>query len=287
VLRIGEFSRLAQVTVKTLHHYDDIGLLQPARTDADTNYRYYTLEQLPRLHRIMVLRELGLSLDQIAGVLDRDPSTEALRGMLVLKRAEVEGRLAEELARLTRVEFHLGQIDFAPEVEQLDVRVRRVEPIRRALALRRTFPSWDAFYRAGMEVNRAFETLQVPLVEPVVTVSHAEEFRTTEVEVEFVMPVADSYDGGDLALPSAGTLALQSYPGIARAATYVVEGVPTDESTPVTRSPLDSMVALQRWVAAHGYHLASSVRAVHLRGPLQRLEYADWITEFQHPLSDA
>lgn len=274
------------MTVKTLHHYDDIGLLRPARIDAATNYRRYTLEQLPRLHRIMVLRELGLSLDQIASVLDRDPSTEALRGMLVLKRAEAEGRLAEELARLARVEFHLGQIDLAPEVEQLDVRIRRVEPIPRALALRRIYPSWDAFYRAGMEVNRAFETMRLPMVEPVVTVSHAEEFRTTEVEVEFVLPVADSYDGGDLELPSAGTLELRSYPGIARAAAYVVEGVPTDRGTPITRSPLDSMVALQRWVAAGGHRLASSVRAVHLRGPMQRLEYADWITEFQHPLAE-
>ena len=65
MLKIGEFSQLSQVTVKTLHHYDEIGLLKPAHIDRFTNYRYYTVEQLPRIHRIMALKELGLSLEQI------------------------------------------------------------------------------------------------------------------------------------------------------------------------------------------------------------------------------
>ena len=284
MLKIGEFSRLAQVTVKALHHYDDIGLLHPADTDPSTGYRYYTLEQLPRIHRIMVLRELGLSLEQVAEVLDADPTSDALHGMLALKRAEMRDRLREEQARLARVEFHLRQIDQSPDVDYLDIRLKEVEPIRRALTLRRTYPSWEAFYRMGMEVQRALVDTGVPLKEPVVTVSHAEEFRLTDVELEFVMPVADTYQGGDLLLPSGGSMVLTSYPGMGCAATYVVEGLPTDGSRPLPSSPRDSVVALQRWVAANGYRLADSVRSVHLRGPIQRLEYGDWLTEYQHPL---
>ena len=60
MLRIGEFSRLCRVTVKTLHHYDEIGLLKPAHIDQFTDYRYYSLDQLPRIHSIMALKELGL-----------------------------------------------------------------------------------------------------------------------------------------------------------------------------------------------------------------------------------
>lgn len=48
-LKIGEFARLAHVSLKTLHHYDAVGLLPPAHVDRFTGYRYYTLEQLPRL----------------------------------------------------------------------------------------------------------------------------------------------------------------------------------------------------------------------------------------------
>jgi DNA-binding transcriptional MerR regulator len=76
MLKIGEFSRLSQVTIKCLHHYDDLGLLHPAHVDPSTGYRYYTLEQLPRLHRIMALKELGLSLEQIGVMLDEDLPTE-------------------------------------------------------------------------------------------------------------------------------------------------------------------------------------------------------------------
>jgi DNA-binding transcriptional MerR regulator len=92
MLKIGDFSRLGQVTVKTLHHYDDLGLLHPAHIDASTSYRYYTLEQLPRLHRIMALKELGLFLEQIGLLLDKELSTEQIRGMLSLKQASYNSK---------------------------------------------------------------------------------------------------------------------------------------------------------------------------------------------------
>lgn len=60
-LRIGEFSRLARVSVKVLRHYDRMGLLEPARTDDWTGYRYYSSEQLTRLNVILSLKELGFS----------------------------------------------------------------------------------------------------------------------------------------------------------------------------------------------------------------------------------
>ena len=49
MIKIGDFSKLAHVTVKTLHHYDDMGLLRPAHIDRFNGYRYYTLGQLPHL----------------------------------------------------------------------------------------------------------------------------------------------------------------------------------------------------------------------------------------------
>jgi hypothetical protein len=66
-------------TIKTLHHYDDLGLLRPAHIDASTSYRFYTLEQLPRLRRIMALKELGLSLEQFGLLLDGEVPAEQIR----------------------------------------------------------------------------------------------------------------------------------------------------------------------------------------------------------------
>ena len=65
MLKIGEFSQLGQVSVRTLRLYDELGLLRPVYINPDSEYRYYSIEQLPTLHRIVALKELGLPLGQI------------------------------------------------------------------------------------------------------------------------------------------------------------------------------------------------------------------------------
>jgi len=90
MFKIGEFSKLSQVTVKTLRYYDEIGLLKPAKVDRFTSYRYYSADQLPRLNRILALKDLGLSLAQVAQLLDGDLPPAQIRGMLRLKQAELQ-----------------------------------------------------------------------------------------------------------------------------------------------------------------------------------------------------
>ncbi|MCB0238262.1 MAG: MerR family transcriptional regulator, partial [Anaerolineae bacterium] len=67
--KIGEFSRLSRITVKTLRHYDEAGLLRPAYVDRFSGYRYYSAGQLPDLYQILSLKDLGLSLEQIRTLL--------------------------------------------------------------------------------------------------------------------------------------------------------------------------------------------------------------------------
>jgi DNA-binding transcriptional MerR regulator len=113
MFRIGEFAQIAQVSTRQLRFYDQLGLLQPVRADAQTGYRYYSIRQLPRLNSILALKELGLSLEQIAPLLKDAISTAELRGMLTMKRAQVEQALHEEAARLrhTRPSNATFQID--------------------------------------------------------------------------------------------------------------------------------------------------------------------------------
>ena len=59
MLKIGDFSRICQVTIKTLRHYDRLDLLKPAEVDRFTGHRYYTLAQVSRLNRILALKEYG------------------------------------------------------------------------------------------------------------------------------------------------------------------------------------------------------------------------------------
>lgn len=67
---IGDFARHGRVSVRMLRHYDTIGLLRPDRVDAATGYRYYEGGQLARLNRIVALKDLGFTLEQVGRILD-------------------------------------------------------------------------------------------------------------------------------------------------------------------------------------------------------------------------
>ncbi len=129
MLTIGVFAQVGQVTVQTLRHYDRLGLLKPEHIDRFTNYRYYSLEQLPRLYRILALKELGLSLEQIGAILQDDLSTEELRGMLKFKRAQLHQTLQETQEQLDRVEAHIRHIEEEGKMPEGDVIVKTVEPV--------------------------------------------------------------------------------------------------------------------------------------------------------------
>ena len=101
MFKIGDFSKISQVSMRMLRHYDEIGLLKPAHVDPFTGYRSYSADQLPRLNRILALRDLGLSLEEIGRVLDDDLPASELRGMLRLKQAELRQRRADAVALRT------------------------------------------------------------------------------------------------------------------------------------------------------------------------------------------
>jgi DNA-binding transcriptional MerR regulator len=106
---IGEFARLGGVSVRTLRHYDDVGLLQPATVDPGNRYRGYSGSQLGRLNRIVALKELGLTLAQVRGLLDGVTAAE-LGGMLILRRAQLEQELDQQKNQLLGVEARLRSI---------------------------------------------------------------------------------------------------------------------------------------------------------------------------------
>jgi DNA-binding transcriptional MerR regulator len=126
---IGTVARLAQVSVRTLRHYDDLGLLKPGRVDPLTGYRYYTPDQVLRLHRILVLRDLGVPLSEVGQLIDDDVTVEQLRGILRLRQAEARVRLAAQTEQLTRVEIRLAQLEGGPMADY-EVIVKRLEPMR-------------------------------------------------------------------------------------------------------------------------------------------------------------
>ena len=126
--RIGEFSRLCRVPVSALRYYADLGILPPAEIDPQSGYRRFSVSQLPRLNRILALKDLGLSLDDIRRILEEKPGAGELRGMLRLKHAELGERLAGEKARLARVEARLRLIEREETMPVQDIVLKTIAP---------------------------------------------------------------------------------------------------------------------------------------------------------------
>src|SRR6266508_6937839 len=143
MIKIGEFSKLVQVPVATLRYYDQIGWLKPVEVDRFTGYRYYAASQLPRLHRILALKGLGFSLEQIAAVLAEGLTPEQMRGMLRLRHAQINQQLADMQSQLTEVEVRLQQIEREEQIATYDVILKRVEPLLVAL-VRAILPNHSA-----------------------------------------------------------------------------------------------------------------------------------------------
>jgi len=135
MFQIGAFSKIAQVSGRLLRYYDEIGLLSPEATDPETGYRYYSAQQLPRLNRILVLKELGLSLEQISRLLDQHITVDEIRGMMTLRKAQIEQTVQTEMARLRAVEARLQQIDTHGQIQEPDVILKAV-PAQPFLAVR-------------------------------------------------------------------------------------------------------------------------------------------------------
>lgn len=121
LLSIGRFSRVSGLTVKALRHYDEIGLLSPARVDEDTGYRYYSLAQARDGEAIRRLRSLAVPLDEIRALIGADSLT--LRERLLAHRARIEGRAVETARILAELQPIIdGKESLVPEAQEVSAR---------------------------------------------------------------------------------------------------------------------------------------------------------------------
>ena len=107
MLQIGEFSRICQVSVKTLHHYDKIGLLVPAQVDQLTGYRYYETEQIDRMNYIQRLKRYGFSLEEIQRLITVSDNKE-LAGELRRQKDKLKYEQQEMAIILNELQTHIS-----------------------------------------------------------------------------------------------------------------------------------------------------------------------------------
>jgi DNA-binding transcriptional MerR regulator len=263
VYKIGEFSRLGQVSARMLRHYDQLGLLKPSQTDRFTGYRYYTVDQLARLHRIIALKELGLPLEQIGDLLQSKAglSAERLRGMLLMRQAELEHELRDRERQLTDVEARLRQIEQEGRPLPYEI-VTKAVPAQVVASVRAVAPTvGEMSYYCYSLYAQLYEGLRqhgLAWLQPEITLYHNEEYVESDLDVETAVPVAPDPMGLQRSLAGAPFTA-RELPGSDLAAALIYEG-PYAEMTP-------AILALLGYVAAHRYLPAGPLRELHLSGP--------------------
>jgi effector-binding domain-containing protein len=257
------------VPIKTLRYYDQIGLLKPSEVDRFTSYRYYTLDQIPRLNRILAFKDLGFSLEQIAELLDEDLSVEQIRGMLRLKRAEIERNLAEERARLTRVEARLRQIEQEKQpMPVYEVILKKVEPLRVA-SVRDVVETYQGVGALYGELFAAIGQRMVTPTGPAFAMYYDEGYRERDVDVEVAVPISGNAD-----LPPQ-RVRVRTLPGVE--VVSLLRRGPYDDFGPAYR-------ALMGWGQTNGYTVSGPNREIYLRGPGEDIAPADFLTEIQLPV---
>jgi DNA-binding transcriptional MerR regulator len=270
MIRIGDFARLSQVTITTLRHYDELGLLAPASVDPATGYRYYSVSQLPRLNRILSLRDLGFSLEQIGEALAEGVNLEQLRGMLKLRRAEVEQRLAEDGERLARIEARLRQIEEENTVPDYEVVLKKVPPF--LVASRRiSIPSNDQvpqyLDRAYREVFAHLQAVGARQSGAHLSLWHTTAETLADEDAEAVVPI-------DRGGPSGETVRVYELPE-----TQVASVVHHGDFSQFQRGH----AALLSWIEAHGYSIVGPFREIYLEHDQDDL--GNSTTEIQYPVA--
>ena len=246
MLTIGAFARLGGVSVRTLRHYEAVGVLLPEATDPTTGYRYYRVAQLARLHRIQALKDLGLSLQQLQPLLD-NLSADELAGMLALTRAQLADRVAEDQGRLARVEQRLRYIELEDHVS-IDIITKRI-PETRVAQIRYAGDEGLDFSTMQPFVREAFASLGASLEEAAIQTEgpwflHYDE-RTDGTVTPFVAATI-----GEHAVIDDDRVECVVLPAFDAAVT-VFEGVPSHDAI----GPL--YMELARYAEDHGYQICS------------------------------
>jgi DNA-binding transcriptional MerR regulator len=272
MLGIGDFARHGRVSVRMLRHYDAIGLLRPAYVDQVTGYRSYDAGQLSQLNRIVALKGLGFTLQQLRFILDDEVSVEELRGMLRLRQAELQSQIATDTARLAQVEARLRIIEREGEMPADDVQIKRIPGIRVAeLTATATAASFEPESIAPV-IGPLYDELRTRLDRAGLTtagpgVAYYEDSPDGDgVLVNAAIPV-DADPGED------HDFVIVDLPEIEQAATIMHRGAMDDV--------MPTIQALARWIHANGYRSVGYNRELYIELGENR---DAWVTELQEPI---
>ena len=271
-LTISEFGRRAELSVKALRLYDMSGLLPPARVDPASGYRFYVASQLARLNRVIALKELGFTLQQVQTMIDEKVEPGELRGMLRLRRAQLAGQMAEDNARLARVDARLRMIETEGHMDTGDVVLKKV-PATRVAELSAPCASYQA-----QDITPALSPLYPQLMDRM----EAAGVRMSGAPIAYYLPAPTGPDDESItvhaAFPFTGDPPAD--PGFDVVDLPAIEAATLLHHGDMSEAARTGQV-LAKWIDDNSYQMAgpSLGREVYLDCPPG--EFGKWVTELQ------
>jgi DNA-binding transcriptional MerR regulator len=266
MFRIGEFSTMSKTTVKTLRYYDEVSLLKPEYTDPFTNHRFYTTNQLIRLHQIQALRQTGLSIDEIKFVL----SGKNVVDVLQKRRAELMCQLADTQDQLLRIEFILQ----GKEEEDFMNYTATIKNLPECIVYSKkmTLPNYDAYFDVipaiGKQVAQKYPDLKCTVPGYCFTIYLDGEYKERDIHIEFceaVNKMKEDFDDIHFkkmdSIPALSLMHKGAYSNLSKAYAYAF-----------------------KWIEENGYVASASPRESYIDGIWNKESMDDWLTELQIPV---
>lgn len=276
MFQIGEFSRIARVTIETLRHYDTIGLLKPVKVDPNTGYRYYNAVQLQSLNRILALKAVGLSLDEIKRILKQTLTVDDVRGMLRAQLDLTESTIEEAERRRQGILARLESLDLKEEMPHYEIRLKSAEAVV-VVAIREVIPTVEQIPR---QWNQMFTKIASWMKENNLSVGvpmafyHDEYYTVENVDTECAFTIPKTPLG---AIPEPiKPIEIRQLEAIPQVATTVVANFH------VKVGGLENAYkSLGQWVVENAYHIIAAPREIYYGTP----ETGDFTAEIQFPVS--
>ncbi|RCX22834.1 DNA-binding transcriptional MerR regulator [Fontibacillus phaseoli] len=268
--KIGVFSKMNRVSIKTLRHYDELGLLHPAYVEEFTGYRYYSADQMPRLHQILVLKEVGLSLQEIKQALEPSATNEQMVALLENKRSEVLQTLIAEQQKIRRIQHHLTMLQ--KEDNCMNNVIIKALPEVIVASLRRTVANYEAFNSLYPEMGAYMTSQKVKCAEPAYcfTLFHDGEYKDQDIDVEICEAVTE-YGKDSQQIKFKKIDAVETAACILHQGSYETIGI--------------SYGALFKWIEGNGYDVTGLPRESYIDGIWNKNDPDEWLTEVQIPVT--
>ena len=264
MLPIGEFSKICNVTTKTLRYYDEIGLLKPAIVNEHNGYRYYDVGQLKTILFISKLKMYCFSLEEIEEVM-KEPGEEKLSLLIRHKKQSLQDKLENcqyVLHQLNDDILNLERgIDIMAYLDNITVELVETEP--KNILFSRQKMSTDEYCKYFGKLFEIIAKEKLTCLAPPIAIYHDQEFNPASNDTEIAIPIAEKVKG------------TRELPG-----GLCAKGV---HKGPYSGLP-STYTKIAQWMETEKYKLAAPPYEIYVTDPATTISPEDYITEIYFPV---